>query len=65
MSLGLGPTNFVTLFNTIFADVASVRSNRSLPALVSAHLGKEQVSAEESPPRIVVIPTDIAERYVQ
>jgi hypothetical protein len=57
--MSLGPTDFVALFNTIFADVAAVRSNRSLPPLVSAHLGKEQVSAEESPPRIVVIPTDI------
>jgi hypothetical protein len=54
---GLGPTDLVALFTTIFADVQANRFNRGLPPLVSAHLGQEWLKAEESPPRIVVVPT--------
>jgi hypothetical protein len=56
-ALGLGPTDFVQIFTTIFADVQTVRAARDLPPLVSAHLGQEQMQTEESPPRIVVVPT--------
>jgi len=54
---GLGPTDLVALFTAIFADVAATRFARGLPPLISAHLGNEWVSREESPPRIVVVPT--------
>lgn len=56
MTSGLGPTDLVALFTAIFADVASTRASRGLSPLVSAHLGNEWVRAEESPPRIVVVP---------
>jgi hypothetical protein len=54
---GIGPTDFVAIFSTIFGDVTSVRAARGLPPLISAHLGQEQLQTEESPPRIVVVPT--------
>jgi hypothetical protein len=57
MSTGLGPTDMVVLFSTIFGDVSATRAARGLPPLVTAHLGKEWIRAEESPPRIVVVPT--------
>lgn len=54
---GLGPTDFVAIFMTLFSDIQTTRANRGLSPLVSAHLGQEQLSQEESPPRIVVVPT--------
>lgn len=56
---GIGPTDFVQMFSVLFGDVTAVRSSRGLPPLVSVHLGKEHELLEESPPRIVVIPTRI------
>lgn len=65
MPLGLGPTDLVAIFTTIFADVASTRAARGLPPLVSAHLGQEQKRTEESPPRIVVVPTHNVYEYAR
>lgn len=65
MTTGLGPTDLVAIFTTLFSDVAAVRVARLLPPLVSAHLGKEQVRTEESPPRIVVIPTHNTYEYAR
>jgi hypothetical protein len=57
MSTGLGPTNVVTIFSTVFGYVTAIRAARKLPPLISVHLGREWIRAEESPPRIVVVPT--------
>ena len=65
MPLGLGPTDLVAIFTTIFADVATTRAARGLPPLVSAHLGQEQKRTEESPPRIVVVPTHNVYEYAR
>jgi hypothetical protein len=65
VSVGLGPTDFVAMFSAIFGDVASTRLARGLPALVSMHLGQEWLRAEESPPRIVVVPTTTEYRAMQ
>jgi len=62
---GLGPTDLVAIFTTIFADVMSTRASRGLPPLVSAHLGQEQLQTEESPPRIVVVPTSTTYEYAR
>ncbi len=53
---GLGPTDFAAIWSSIFGEIATVRTNRSLPA-ATLHLGQEWLVAEESPPRIVVVPT--------
>lgn len=56
MTTGLGPTDFVALFSTIFGDVVSTRAARQLKPLVSFHLGQEWIRSEEDAPRIVVVP---------
>jgi hypothetical protein len=48
--------DLVAMFTAIFSDVATIRAARGLPPLISAHLGKEWIRAEETPPRIVVVP---------
>lgn len=65
MTTGLGPTDLIAIFTTVFSDIATVRLARSLPALVSAHLGQEWLQAEESPPRIVVVPTHNTYEYAR
>ena len=65
MSMGLGPTDLVAIFSTIFGDVTSIRASRGLPPLVSVHLGGEWLQAEESPPRIVVVPTSTSYEYAR
>jgi hypothetical protein len=62
---GLGPTDLTAIFTAVFADVIAVRASRKLPPLVSAHLGKEQIRAEESPPRIVVVPSHNSYEYAR
>jgi hypothetical protein len=57
---GLGPTDLIAIFQTIFADVIANRLARGLPPLIATHLGKEWIRSEESPPRIVVVPTTTA-----
>ncbi len=57
MTTGLGPLDLVAIFSTVFGDVTSIRASRGLPALRSTHLGQEWLRKEESPPRIVVVPT--------
>lgn len=57
MTTGLGPTDLIEIFSTVFANVTSIRASRGLPALKSTHLGAEWIRSEESPPRIVVVPT--------
>ena len=65
MTTGLGPTDLIAIFTTLFSDVASVRAARLLPPMVSMHLGKEQIATEESPPRIVVVPTHNTYEYAR
>lgn len=60
---GFGPTDLIAIFSTVFGDVTSIRASRGLPTLVSAHLGKEWISPEESPPHIVVVPTHNSYEY--
>lgn len=60
MTTGLGPTDFAAIWGAIFSEIATVRAARSLP-VATLHLGQEWLQAEESPPRIVVVP--MAFRY--
>jgi len=53
---GLGPTDFAAIWGVIFGEIATVRTGRQLPP-ATLHLGQEWLQAEESPPRIVVVPT--------
>jgi hypothetical protein len=56
MSSGLGPTDFAAIWTAIFSEIVTVRAGRSLPA-ATLHLGQEWLVAQESPPRIVIVPT--------
>src|SRR5580704_11000587 len=56
MSTGLGPTDLIVLFSQVFGEIATVRATRQLPT-AQMHLGQEWLAAQESPPRIVVVPT--------
>lgn len=60
MSTGLGPTDLIAIFSAVFGQITTVRATRKLPA-ATLHLGQEWLLANESPPRIVVVPT--ANRY--
>lgn len=57
MTTGLGPTSIAALWSAIFSEIVTVRAARQLAPLVSFHLGQEFLDAQESPPRIVVVPT--------
>jgi hypothetical protein len=44
------------IVTSVFAEVTATRVARSLPA-ATLHMGQEQLVAQESPPRIVLVPT--------
>lgn len=65
LATGLLAPDIVGMFSAVFGQVVSTRAARSLPPLVGAHLGKEWVRFEESPPRIVVVPTRASFEYAR
>ena len=57
--IGLGPVSIANWFAIVLAEVAAVRVARQLKPLVAATLGAEWVAKEQSPPRIVIVPSEI------
>jgi cAMP phosphodiesterase len=55
VTTGIGPTDLVAIFSTVFGEISSVRASRGLPVLLT-HVGAEWLQAEEDAPRLVIVP---------
>src|SRR5271166_1297423 len=52
---GLGPFDLIAVFSAVFGEIGTIRETQALP-VATLHVGKEWLQAEESPPRIVIVP---------